>query len=186
MPDLIKNNPIFLIVFIGLFLCGTHITTAQVKKVSGASAQKAKTLGLPRINKQQIPHARAATSAAPFTTAANKEIFTYLKKYGHCSPQSVELPFRNVDVGPGKPGFYAYCLGTNHTTSSVYYEKISGGIRRLVSIQASGTYSVSIPPTSHKGYYDIVASYYGPDQSVQTVTTYRWNGIRYFVFKTTH
>ncbi|HKB69110.1 MAG TPA: serine hydrolase [Pyrinomonadaceae bacterium] len=46
--DLIKNNLIFLIVFIGLFLCGTHITTAQVKKVSLPTVQKAKTPGLQR------------------------------------------------------------------------------------------------------------------------------------------
>ena len=48
MPDLIKNNVIFLIVFIGLFLCGTHVTTAQVKKVSVPAVHKAKTPGLRR------------------------------------------------------------------------------------------------------------------------------------------
>ena len=48
MPDLIKKNLIFLIVFIGLFLCGTHIATAQVKKVSVPTVQKAKTPGLRR------------------------------------------------------------------------------------------------------------------------------------------
>jgi CubicO group peptidase (beta-lactamase class C family) len=48
MPDLIKNNLIFLIVFIGLFLCGTHVTTAQVKRVSVPTVKKAKTPGLQR------------------------------------------------------------------------------------------------------------------------------------------
>src|SRR5258705_9577840 len=48
MPDLIKNNLIFLIVFIGLFLGGTHMTTAQVKKVSVPTVQKAKAPGLKR------------------------------------------------------------------------------------------------------------------------------------------
>ena len=48
MRDLIKNNLIFLVAFIGLFLCGTHITTAQVKKVSGPTVQKAKAPGLQR------------------------------------------------------------------------------------------------------------------------------------------
>jgi CubicO group peptidase (beta-lactamase class C family) len=48
MPDLIKHNLIFLTVFIGLFLCGTHITTAQVKKVSVPTVRKAKTSGLQR------------------------------------------------------------------------------------------------------------------------------------------
>jgi CubicO group peptidase (beta-lactamase class C family) len=48
MRDLIKNNLIFLIAFIGLFLCGTNITTAQVKKVSEPTVQKAKAPGLRR------------------------------------------------------------------------------------------------------------------------------------------
>jgi D-alanyl-D-alanine-carboxypeptidase/D-alanyl-D-alanine-endopeptidase len=51
MHDLIKNN-LFLIAFIGLFLCGTQMTTAQVKKVSGPTAQKAKAPGL-RAQKAQ-------------------------------------------------------------------------------------------------------------------------------------
>ncbi|HSS21690.1 MAG TPA: serine hydrolase [Pyrinomonadaceae bacterium] len=46
MRDPIKNNLIFLVVFIGLFLCGTHSTTAQVKKTSVPTVQKAKKPGL--------------------------------------------------------------------------------------------------------------------------------------------
>ena len=53
MPDLIKNNLIFLIVFIGLFLCGTDIATAQVKKVSVPTVKKAKAPGLQRRRQAQ-------------------------------------------------------------------------------------------------------------------------------------
>jgi serine-type D-Ala-D-Ala carboxypeptidase/endopeptidase len=53
MRDLIKNNLIFLIVFLGLVLCGTHITTAQVKKVTVPTVQKAKTPGLRRGHQVQ-------------------------------------------------------------------------------------------------------------------------------------
>jgi serine-type D-Ala-D-Ala carboxypeptidase/endopeptidase len=57
MSDQIKNNLIFLIAFIGLFLCGTHITTAQIKQVSGPTDQKAKAPGLQRAQQAQKPSA---------------------------------------------------------------------------------------------------------------------------------
>ena len=62
MRDLIKNNLIFLIVFIGLFLCGTHITTAQVKKVTVPTVQKAKTPGLRRGQQVQKQEPSAGTN----------------------------------------------------------------------------------------------------------------------------
>ena len=66
MPDLKKNNLFVSIIFIGLFLCATHITTAQVKKVSGPTAQKAKAPGLERaqqVQKKQKPDNEIAESA---------------------------------------------------------------------------------------------------------------------------
>jgi CubicO group peptidase (beta-lactamase class C family) len=66
MPDLKKNNLIFLIVFIGLFLCGTHITPAQEKNVSVRTVQKAKTPGLGRgqqVQKQSSAHNEIAEAA---------------------------------------------------------------------------------------------------------------------------
>jgi CubicO group peptidase (beta-lactamase class C family) len=62
MRDLIKNNLIFLIAFIGLFLCGTQITTAQVKKVSEPTVQKAKKPGLRRGQQIQKQEPSAGTN----------------------------------------------------------------------------------------------------------------------------
>jgi D-alanyl-D-alanine-carboxypeptidase/D-alanyl-D-alanine-endopeptidase len=71
MPDLIKHNLIFLIVSVGLFLCGTHITTAQVKKASVPIVQKAKTPGLRRA--QQVQKTQKSSADNEIAEAAIKD-----------------------------------------------------------------------------------------------------------------
>lgn len=71
MRDLKKNNLIFLIVFTGLFLCGTPITTAQVKKASVPTVQKAKKPGLRRG--QQVQKESSAGTHNEIAEAAIKD-----------------------------------------------------------------------------------------------------------------
>jgi len=73
MPDLIKNNLTFLIPFIGLFLSGTHITTAQVKSVSVPTVQKAKARGLQRAQQVQKKPSAGTKSDNEIAEAAIKD-----------------------------------------------------------------------------------------------------------------
>jgi hypothetical protein len=192
----IYKNHILLMALICLLLGGATVANAQKKKVFHPKAQSVKKPTNPTSVKPTNANAGGQNGEAAFATPEAKQILSYLKTQPVCERTTAKYTFKNIMVGPDKPGFIAYCTYDNGKKLAVLYEKINPGIQKLFQTDFNvydkfgrqnkvdnGFYGHG--NSAHKGYYDMIKT--SVDASgTTTMYYYRWNGQRYVLAGTDH
>jgi hypothetical protein len=119
------------------------------------------------------------SNAQTVPASVKKEILAYLKKQEDCKSQYVQFRVESVKLGPKKSGFIGSCRYGGGI--SVVYEKTSSGLVKLLQVWVQMNGDIMLTDKANKGYYDI--SVYGSSGGEVYGTAYRWNGKRYYEYK---